>query len=264
MSNYINSLSKKQKDNILTIIQVCINNGITNPKLIASILSVVSKESGFNPKNEDSYKGTANKDIRRIFGAWRTDKFSEADLTKLKQSDFDFFEAMYGIQNNKRLGLGQEKYGDGYLFRGRGFNGLTGRGNYKRYSKIIGVDIESDPELVNKLDVALKILIAYFKNRIKANKLDINNLGTDKNTLDSIYRFNAGISLNKPITDTTGGYKKAVERYPDFLKLVNQNISNIPTQTLEPEKKNDFMKNFEGFIWLLIGFFVYKKLKKKN
>ena len=254
MSSFINTLNNKQKSYIKDIVIEANKVGITNPYIIASILAVVSKESGFNPQNEISYKNTPISRIKKVFGAWRTsNKYSDAELETLKKNDYDFYEAMYGIHTNKVLGLGQEKIGDGYLFRGRGFNGLTGRGGYKKYSKIIGIDIESNPELVNRIDIALKILLAYFKNRIEANKLNLNNLGTEKNTLDTIYKFNAGGSLTKPIIDTTGGYNKAVSRYPEFKEYI---INNYKELLIVPKKKN----NIVLLITLsVIGYYIYKK-----
>lgn len=44
--------------------------------------------------------------------------------------------------------LGNVNAGDGYKYRGRGFIQLTGRANYKKYSKSIGADIVNSPDLV--------------------------------------------------------------------------------------------------------------------
>lgn len=49
-------------------------------------------------------------------------------------------------EGNKDLGNTQP--GDGPLFKGRGFIQLTGRANYQTYSKYLGVDVVSNPDLV--------------------------------------------------------------------------------------------------------------------
>lgn len=44
--------------------------------------------------------------------------------------------------------LGNNAAGDGYKYRGRGYIQLTGKANYKKYSKSVGADIVSSPDLV--------------------------------------------------------------------------------------------------------------------
>jgi hypothetical protein len=67
---------------------------------------------------------------------------------------FDKYEAGTAIGKN----LGNTNSGDGYLFRGRGFVQITGRANYKRLSKPIGLP---DDDLISKPDKALSPDIAY-------------------------------------------------------------------------------------------------------
>ena len=45
--SYLDSLSKEQKDNIAIIVNEAKKAGITNPKSIAGLLAIVSKESSF-------------------------------------------------------------------------------------------------------------------------------------------------------------------------------------------------------------------------
>jgi hypothetical protein len=55
--------------------------------------------------------------------------------------------------------LGNTQPGDGFLYRGRGYVQITGRANYKRLTKALGLgpteDLEADP------DQALRPVIAY-------------------------------------------------------------------------------------------------------
>jgi len=53
-----------------------------------------------------------------------------------------------------RLGNGDEKSGDGWLFIGRGGFHLTGRDHYTRYSEHIGFDCVKDPHRVGQIDHA--------------------------------------------------------------------------------------------------------------
>ena len=47
-----------------------------------------------------------------------------------------------------RMGNGDEKSGEGFKYRGRGFIQLTGKSNYTAFGKAIGVDIVVNPDLV--------------------------------------------------------------------------------------------------------------------
>lgn len=63
-----------------------------------------------------------------------------------------------------RKDLGNTQPGDGYKFRGRGFVQLTGRANYAKYGKMIGVDLVNSPDEALKPEIATKLLIAYMKD----------------------------------------------------------------------------------------------------
>lgn len=54
--------------------------------------------------------------------------------------------------------LGNTQPGDGALFHGRGDVQVTGRGNYERIGKLIGVDLVGKPELAKEPKTAARIL----------------------------------------------------------------------------------------------------------
>lgn len=66
-----------------------------------------------------------------------------------------------------RLGkqLGNLLEGDGRRYRGRGYIQLTGRRNYERMGKALGVDLVRYPELANSPPVSAKILAAFLKEK---------------------------------------------------------------------------------------------------
>jgi predicted chitinase len=133
--------------------------GIKDPITQLGILGVAAKESSFKMKPEISYRNTPNKRIRKIFGN-RVANMSDSEISNLKQDDRRFFDAMYG--NKSGMKLGNTNDGDGYRYVGRGFNGLTGRANYRKYGNLTGYDLENNPELLRKPDVAAKVAIAFF------------------------------------------------------------------------------------------------------
>lgn len=55
--------------------------------------------------------------------------------------------------------LGNSQPGDGARFHGRGYVQLTGRRNYADWGKRLGIDLDGNPDLAVKADVATRILM---------------------------------------------------------------------------------------------------------
>jgi peptidoglycan L-alanyl-D-glutamate endopeptidase CwlK len=72
--------------------------------------------------------------------------------------DFDLYDF--------RDDIGNGAVGDGAKYKGRGFIQLTGRANYQKYSKILGLgsQLVDDPELANDPKVAARILASFLKD----------------------------------------------------------------------------------------------------
>jgi putative chitinase len=138
--------------------------GITDPTERAGIAAICLGESGMRPQTEMGWAHTSNDRIRQVFGS-RVASLSDAALNSIKASDEAFFNLVYGgVFGMSQLGNTQP--GDGYKYRGRGLNQLTGRGNYARYGKLLGVDLIGNPELANDPATAAKIAVVYMKGRI--------------------------------------------------------------------------------------------------
>lgn len=189
--------TEQQIENIKGVDKAFVKYGITNKFTRIAILSVAAKETRFIPKTETSYNNTPNDRIRQLW--WGLfGKMPDHQLTALKSDPVAFFEAVYG---NK---YGNEKYGDGYKYRGRGYNQITFKGNYKNISNKIGVDIVSKPDLANDADIAALCYIAYLKDRLDTIPAsigvktwnDFNNLET---AIVTVFRANAG--WGKDISD---------------------------------------------------------------
>ena len=72
-----------------------------------------------------------------------------------KKAYFNKYEPGTRIGN----ALGNTTPGDGYLFRGRGFVQLTGRANYAKASKKLGVDLVGNPDAALDAKTAARILV---------------------------------------------------------------------------------------------------------
>jgi predicted chitinase len=137
--------------------------GIKNPYAQIGILSVIGKESGFTAIKEMGYCTTSDSRIESIFGGRGT------KCKSLKCDDPKFFDCVYGKDSG--MPLGNTAPGDGWKYVGRGLNGITGKANYKHYGNLIGVDLVSNPELLEKPEISAKAAIAFFLGGKKADSL---------------------------------------------------------------------------------------------
>jgi putative chitinase len=65
-----------------------------------------------------------------------------------------------------RMGNGNYASGDGYKYRGRGYIQLTGRENYEKMGKLIGVDLVNNPDLASQPNYAAQIAVSYWNTRV--------------------------------------------------------------------------------------------------
>jgi putative chitinase len=54
---------------------------------------------------------------------------------------------------------------EGYKFRGRGLIQITGKENYSRYGKILGLDLVTNPDVALQESVAISLAVEYFNER---------------------------------------------------------------------------------------------------
>ena len=166
--------------------------GITNEYAQKAILGNVGKESDFEAKYETGYANTSNDRIREVFGS-RVAGLSDEQLNQIKKDDSKFFETVYGYQTAKGQELGNKEPGDGFKYRGRGLIQLTGKDNYKRIGKEIGVDLVSNPDLVNDPKLAPKIVAVFVKNKL-GNK--VNSFKSQSEANEAVTRAVVGSRLD--------------------------------------------------------------------
>ena len=143
----------------------------------AAVMGVASGESGFQTFKELSYSTTPNSRIRAIFGGKLGNK-TDAELDTLKKSDKAFFNAVYG-------GMYGNAPDEGYLYVGRGFNGITFKANYQDAQNCSGINFVSNPELMEDPKNAAAALACYFRT--------IKNESDLKKAFEKAYVLNAGI-----------------------------------------------------------------------
>jgi predicted chitinase len=162
----VGNFDSTQIQNINLLINAMNEYGIKDPLSQIGILSVINKECNFKPKGEVSYATTSNDRIRKLFGK-RVANYSDSELNNLKKNDKEFFNVIYAKT------VGNQGGDDGWNYRGRGFNQLTGIKNYEKYGNMIGMGnkLVENPELVNDPEIAAKIAIAFFTKNKSASSL---------------------------------------------------------------------------------------------
>jgi predicted chitinase len=142
--------------------------GITGKREQANVLAQIQRESGGVAKSEN-LNYTAEQ-LLRTFP--KHIKSMEEAQQLVAQGPEAIGNKVYG----GRMGNAAD---EGFKYRGRGLIQLTGKENYAKYSKMLGIDLVKNPDLANDPKIAKDIAVAYFneaKNR-GVNLADIGAIG---------------------------------------------------------------------------------------
>jgi putative chitinase len=103
-----------------------------------------------------------------------------------------------------RTDLGNSARGDGAKYKGRGFVQLTGKSNYERFGREVGVDLIAHPEQANDPELAAKLLAAF----LKAQRTRIEQALLADDFLDARKAVNGG---SHGLPDFTDSYKTGLQ-----------------------------------------------------
>lgn len=87
----------------------------------------------------------------------------ETDYFKTLKEYWGPTKAQSGYEG--RRDLGNVVAGDGKKFMGRGIFQCTGRDNYARYGKRLGLDLLKEPELAARPDISVRIAVMYWNDK---------------------------------------------------------------------------------------------------
>lgn len=175
-------------ENIRVLINAMQQAGITNPFSQVGILGVVGKECGFIPKNEYGYGNTSNERLRHLFGNrlihwYPKTPAGEAQLEIDKKNNELFYDRIYGYETvpAPSWDRGNNLKGEGWKYRGRGFNQVTFKSLYKKYGEAAGIDLVSNPDLLNDVPTAAVVAVKFLLNGIGGK-----NIQREKNSFTSV------------------------------------------------------------------------------
>jgi putative chitinase len=171
---------------------------ITNSLRVAHFLSQCAHEStGFTRVFENLNYSPSG--LKRVFSTYFPGNLNESYAHK----PIKIASRVYG----NRMGNGDENSEDGYKYRGRGYLQLTGKSNYSKFSKFIGDDVVSNPDLVaTKYPLASA---AFFFNS--------NGLWTicDRGATDEVVT-----AVTKRVNGGTIGLADRIKHFKEYYKLL--------------------------------------------
>jgi len=165
---------------LLQIPETATKFNITNNLRLAHFLAQCGHESGNFKAVSENLNYSAD-GLKKIFGKYFPGNLNESYARKPEKIAARVYAS--------RMGNGDEASGEGFKFRGRGYIQLTGKANYTNFTKFIGEDCVSNPDLV-----ATKYPLASAGFFFDSNKLwAICDRGADDATVTAVTkRVNGG------------------------------------------------------------------------
>lgn len=182
-------------------------NGIDTPLRKAHFFAQLEHESGLKPQAESLYY----RDVKRLRSTFyspfkgKSDSFVQQYVKNTEKC------ANYVYAN--RGGNGDEKSGDGFKYRGRGFIQLTFKDQYKKCGDYYGVDYLNNPDLLLTEADAMLSAIWYWK---------VNNLNkyADINDIDGVSDV---INMGRKTVayGDSNGFTDRHEKFKKYVKIFN-------------------------------------------
>ena len=170
---------------ITQIPETAVKFNITNPLRLAHFLAQCGHESGGFKAVSENLNYSAD-GLKKIFGKYFPGNLNESYAKQPEK----IASRVYG----GRMGNGDESSKEGYKFRGRGFIQLTGKANYTNFTKFIGEDCISNPDLVST-----KYPLASAAFFFDSNKLwSICDKGSDDATVTAVTKRVNGGTIGLP------------------------------------------------------------------
>jgi putative chitinase len=196
--------------------------GITTPLRLAHLLAQCHAETGGLTVTRESLMYKTPSVLQGVFGNMKlAPPLFNGEVTMLLKQERDLGERFYGValpsalykkagingginpgNAKKAKGLGNDRPGDGFMFRGNGLLQTTGGSGHKEAGDKVGVDFFNHPELVTAPAHALKPMLFEWTNS-KCNDF------ADK---DNLLKISRAVNFGNPnSTGTPNGMKERKE-----------------------------------------------------
>lgn len=171
---------------------------ITNTLRLAHFLAQCGHESGGFKAVQENLNYSAD-GLKKIFPKYFPGSLNESYARNPEKIGSRVYAS--------RMGNGDEASNEGFKFRGRGYIQLTGKNNYTAFSKFIGEDTVSNPDLV-----ATKYALASAAFFFNSNKLwAICDRGADDATVTAV---------TKRVNGGTIGLVDRIKHFKEYFNLL--------------------------------------------
>ena len=183
---------------IAQIPETAVKFNITNNLRLAHFLSQCGHESGNFKAVSENLNYSAD-GLKKIFGKYFPGNLNESYARQPEKIAARVYAS--------RMGNGDEASKEGFKFRGRGYIQLTGKANYTNFTKFIGEDCVSNPDLV-----ATKYPLASAGFFFDSNKLwAICDRGADDATVTAV---------TKRVNGGTIGLSDRIKHFKEYYNLL--------------------------------------------
>lgn len=203
---------------------------------LAYAMATAYHETGgrMQPLNENLTYTSA----RRIREVWPKRFHSDAAAIPYVRNPQGLANRVYA----DRMGNGPEASGDGWRYRGRALPQLTGKENYSRASKLVGVDLVSDPEAANDPRISARILVEGMRaGMFTGRKLSDSIFGERTDYVGARAIINADVAVNgKIVSEYARAFETALReaayigQAPKTLTIPTGKPSDVPIEQSAP------------------------------
>ncbi|MBX9403409.1 peptidoglycan-binding protein [Lysobacter sp. BMK333-48F3] len=146
------------------LLQHAYNAGIRDPRELAAFMGQMQVESGRFRSMHEGLGYSAERLLEVFPGRNGMDTLAEARAA-VNGGREQIADQIYGGRWG-RDNLGNTEPGDGWRFHGRGYVQLTGRDNYERAARELGMDLTRNPDLAADRTNAANIAVHYWQSRV--------------------------------------------------------------------------------------------------
>jgi len=184
--------------------------GITTERRVAHFLSQCAHESGGFKKLEENLNYSA-KALRAVFGRYFGEP-PKRDADEYHRQPEMIANYVY-MDEFRKYKMGNVEEGDGWRFRGRGLNQLTGRHNYTKFGESIGMSAEEASEYVATPAGAIESACWFW----------------DTNNLNSIADTDDVVKMTKKINGGNIGLEDRQKRYKHAMEVLGMDADDLGT-----------------------------------
>jgi len=211
-------LSNLQIDNARIIRDELNAVGISQKLIQTAIIAVCYKESGLTVREEN-----LNYSEERLLQCF-------PKLTKEIIAQFNLARNPEKLGNYLYSGKYGNLQGEGYKYRGRGFNQITFKNIYKQYGEQVGIDLVAKPELLNQPKIAAAVLARFFKASMhegfkkglleKHGAKNYDEILSKEIAVKVAIQCNAGLGTKWENPIVQEGYKKSLESFDSIMNII--------------------------------------------